>query len=113
MKTLIKLVAACLLAAVVILLVRYHSVDPCRILEREMVTRVERGTRAARDSVREAAGRLAGEDAQHATDRVAAAVENVTVGVAAGLAKSRVENMSRSECVAEMWRLTMHDGDRP
>ncbi len=74
-----------------------------------MVTRVERGTKAARDSVREAAGRLGGEDARQASDRVVAAVENVTVGVAAGLAKTKVENMSRGECVAEMWRLAVHD----
>lgn len=108
MKTLIKLVAACLLALVVVALVRYRSLDPCRMLEKELVTRVERETRAARDSVREAAERVGGADAQRATDQVAAAVQNVTVGVAAGLAKTRVENMSRSECVAEMWRLTVH-----
>jgi hypothetical protein len=107
MKTLIKLIAVLLLALVVVPLVRYRSVDPCRMLEKELVTRVERETRAARDSVREAAGRLGGEDAQHATDRVAAAVENVTVGVAAGLAKTKVENMSRRECVVEMWHLAV------
>jgi hypothetical protein len=109
MRTLVKLVAVVLVALVAVPLVRYRSVDPCRMLEKELVTRVERETRAARDSVREAAGRLGGQDAQRATDRVAAAVENVTVGVAAGLAKTKVENMSRRECAAEMWHIAVGD----
>ena len=107
MKTLVRLVAVLILAAAVVPLVRYRSVDPCRMLEKELITRVQRETQAARDSVREAAGRLGGSDAEQATDRVAGAVQNVTVGVAAGLARTKVENMSRRECVVEVWRLAV------
>jgi hypothetical protein len=111
MKTLVRLGAVLVLAAVAVPLVRYRSVDPCRMLEKELVTRVEREAGATRDSVRAVAGRLGRSDAAHATDRVAATVQNVTVGVAAGLARAKVENMSRRECVVEMWRLTVKGHD--
>jgi hypothetical protein len=104
MKVLLKALGLIAAAVVAVPLVRYHTADPCRMLEKELVSRVQREASAARDSVREAAGRLAGESTQRATDQVAAAVQNVAVGVAAGLAKTKVENMSKRECVAEMWR---------
>jgi len=109
MKSLAKIVGVLLLVVVAVPIVRYRTVDPCRALEREIVTRVEREMRTARDSVRAAAGEVAGDSAARSADRIASAVENFAAGVAAGAAKTKVENMTRRECVAELWRMAVRD----
>ena len=102
MKTVFKLVVAAALILVALTLIRYRHVDPCKVLEREIVRDVERGMQAAADSLQEAVSGL-GESAGAAVGNVASAVENVTVGIARGAAKTKVERMTRRECVAELW----------
>lgn len=102
MKTAFRFVVAGTLAVIVLGLVRYRHVDPCKALEREMVREVEREMRRAADSLQQALAGV-GAEASEAVADVASSVENVAVGVAQGVAKTRVEHMSRRECVGELW----------
>lgn len=108
MKTTLKLLAALALALVAVTLARYRHVDPCRALEREIVRDVQEGVQAARDSVQEALSGL-GESTAQAVDDVADAVENVSVGIAEGAARTKVQHMSRRECVVELWERATRD----
>ena len=104
MKTALRLAVAGVLALVAMTLIRYRHVDPCKALEREIVRQVEQGMQTATDSIQEALAAF-GEGTADAAGDVASAVENVAVGVAQGAAKTKVEHMSRRECVAELWRM--------
>lgn len=106
MKKLVSGAALVLLVLIAVPLARYRSVDPCTMLQRELVTRAEREVRAARDSVHAATDGL-GEDARRAADDVASTVGHLVVGVASGAVAAKVERMSTRECVAEMWRMTV------
>ena len=108
MKTALKLVAAGALAVVALSLMRYRHVDPCAALEREIVRQVEQEVQAASDSVQQALAGL-GESTGAAVEGVASAVENVAVGVAQGVARTKVEHMSRRECAVELWKMARQD----
>lgn len=102
MKTIGKLAVIGALALVALTLMRYRHVDPCKALEREIVHEVEQGMQVAADSLQEALAGL-GEETSEAVAGAASAVENVAVGVAQGVAKTKVDRMTRRECVAELW----------
>jgi hypothetical protein len=104
MKTIGKLVLIGALSLVTITLMRYRHVDPCKALEREIVRDVEREMQSAADSLQEALAGL-GDETSEAVAGAASAVENVAVGVAQGIARTKVEHMSRRECVAELWEM--------
>ncbi|MDH3495193.1 MAG: hypothetical protein OER21_00310 [Gemmatimonadota bacterium] len=106
MKKLVSGGSVILLVLIAVPLVRYRSLDPCAMLEHELVTRAEREVRAARDSVRAATGGL-GDETRRAADDVASAVGHLVVGVASGAAAAKVERMTTRECVAEMWRVVV------
>ena len=106
MKTIGKLLLVGALALVAMTLMRYRHVDPCKALEREIVRDVEQGMQAAADSLQEALAGL-GEGTTEAVAGAASAVENVAVGVAQGVAKTKVDRMTRRECVAELWERTV------
>lgn len=108
MKTMLRLGIAAVLALVALTLIRYRHVDPCKALEREIVRQVEEGMQTATDSIQEALAGF-GEGTTEAVGDVASAVENVTVGIAQGAAKTKVERMSRRECVAELWEMARSD----
>lgn len=108
MKTAFRLVVAGALAVIVLTLVRYRHLDPCAALEREIVREVEHGVRTAADSVQQVLADL-GVDSGEAVEGVASAVENVAVGVAQGVARTKVEHMSRRECVVELWEMARDD----
>jgi hypothetical protein len=108
MKTTLKLLAALALALVAVTLARYRHVDPCKALEREIVRDVQQGVQAARDSLQAALAGL-GESTAQAVDDVASAVENVSVGIAEGAARTKVQHMTRRECVVELWRMAREE----
>lgn len=109
MKTVLRLGVATLLALVVLTLVRYRHLDPCKALEREIVRTVERGVGTTADSLEAALDGL-GKDAAEAVGGVASAVGDVAVGVAREVARAKVEHMSRRECVAELWDMARTGG---
>jgi len=110
MKTALKLLAAVVLAAVAVTLARYHHVDPCKALEREIVRQVEHDVRTGTDSVQQVLADIGVSDsATAAVEGVASAVGNIATGVAQGVAKTKVEHMSRRQCVVELWRMAREE----
>lgn len=98
-------VGAAAIALPAIPVVHYRTLRPCEMLHTELVDRTRQQVREARERAQESIRSEAGEAGESLAAAVGDVVSAVSVGVAAGAAELRVQNMSARQCTAELWRI--------
>lgn len=90
--------------------VHYRTASPCGMLEKELVWQMEdRIEQAAADARAQLEG--VGGDSLDVSADVGAALEGVAAGIATGAARAKVRRMSTTQCVGELWRITVGGED--
>jgi hypothetical protein len=110
LKGLAKLAALIAVVLIAYPFVHYRTASPCGMLEKELVWQMEDRIEQAAEDARiqlEAVGA----DSLDVSADVGAALEGVAAGIAAGAARAKVGRMSATECVAELWRITLGGED--
>lgn len=104
LRALGKLLLALLALLVLVPLLRYRTLHPCGMLEKELMRQVEREIEETGAMARDRASEF-GDQAEEVMEDVAPVVEDVATGVAQGVARARVRRMSTGQCVAELARV--------
>lgn len=97
-----------ILVVIAVPLIKYRTVNPCAMLQKERIAEIRDGIESARDEAREAVeGR--GQRAERLVEGVNEALEGVAGGLAERSAELEVEEMSTRECVVELWKMRKGD----
>ncbi len=106
MKRIGKLILVVLVVIAAVPVVQYRTLNPCGMLKKEWVERVQRRVESASERGQAVASEY-GEAVERMAEGIGEALENVAAEVTARAAAARVEGKSFAECVSELWRLKL------
>jgi hypothetical protein len=104
LRALARVLLFILALLVLVPLIRYRTLSPCGMLEKELIRQAEQEIDEVGVMARDRASEF-GDQAEEVVGDVGQVVEDVAGGVAHGLVRARVRRMSTRECVAELTRV--------